>query len=88
MRKQCFIWSSDKPDHQFSVHSPDFKLPKRQGRLSKKVWRQRIAELQEAKNDPELEKLARNRKCKWQWQFFYNINAQENSQNLQQNTSH
>ena len=55
---------SDEPDHQFSVHSPEFKLPKRRGRLSRRSWRQKIAELQEARNNPELEKLSRERKCK------------------------
>ena len=53
--------SLDVENPQFSIRPPEFKLPKKRGRLSRKVWRQRITEVSAARQDPDLEKLARNR---------------------------
>lgn len=67
----------------FAIRSPDFKLPNVRGRLHKKIWRQRICELQEARKDVELEKLARTRKCKKSRlefvMFVFCVNCDENA---------
>jgi len=61
----------DEANPQFAIRSPEFKLPNPKGRLSRSVWRQRIAEVQTARKDAELEKLARNRKCKLIFIYFF-----------------
>ena len=45
------------------MRSPEFKLAKTKGRLSRRIFRQRIAQIQNARQNPELEKLARTRRC-------------------------
>lgn len=52
----------DEANPQFAIRSPEFKLPNPRGRLSRAAWRKRVAEVQAARQDDELEKLARNRK--------------------------
>ncbi|XP_057292192.1 39S ribosomal protein L38, mitochondrial-like [Hydractinia symbiolongicarpus] len=53
--------SLDEKNPQFAVRPPEFKLPNPKGRLSRREWRRRLAELQKSRSDPELEKLSRNR---------------------------
>jgi len=65
----------DEANPQFAIRSPEFKLPNPKGRLSRSVWRQRIAEVQTARKDAELEKLARNRKCNLYLFFFTSWNS-------------
>jgi len=52
----------DEENPQFRVRPAEFKLPNRYGRLSRRMWRQRMAQLQNSRNSPHLEKLSRNRK--------------------------
>ena len=58
-RKLPIDTALDKQDHLLSVRSPEFKgaNPK----ISRREWRNQIAELQKVREDPELERLARTR---------------------------
>jgi len=56
--------SLDTKNPLFAIRPPDFKMPSRNEPLSRKRWRQMVAEVSTARQDPELEKLARNRQLK------------------------
>jgi len=53
--------SLDVQNPQFAIRAPEFKLPKRRTGLTRKNWRRRVAEVSDARQNPTLEKLARNR---------------------------
>lgn len=53
--------AEDVMNPQFAIRPPAFKLPKRKVGLSRRSWRQRIADVAAARQDLSLEKLARHR---------------------------